>query len=469
MQFSSRESTWDGFFKHPVLWMLIGVVLVVLIVPVRATWHGLWILSIPIAIYAWLAKGEKNTGRFEVGDNCYFMGFVFTLTLITASLILDTDSFFDGGSENAQQLIATIGVALGTSVIGMFARFLLKHGIAEPADEFEQQVYKARRAADTLSATVEDLANAHQVAAERMREYGQDYGEAVEQAQARLLENLVNLTDATGASLQLAGEELSEQARSLVPSIESAVGSLVEGTAAGLDKAFRDASQNVSTTFQATADSFGRDAALLRAQLSAFAKELQEIQSSAVEMRKALQAQIDSIRQGSSNVDRTLEATVSQMLASAKRRDGALEALLGQVAKYGERLGDQLVDLSRSSEPLISDAARSLSGSVGKAGDLLQGSASEVSESLGGLLESIAAVRGSMNDLQTAIGGMQSDMQDQTEIFKGSIASAKSLIDASGEEIQRQSLVDEESLPTHRRSRRRSLWTFLGWRKKVDH
>lgn len=139
--------------KYPLAYCIAGGI-ASLFHSVRAEWWGLFFLSGLIALYAYLAKGERDVGRHEVGDNCYFIGFVYTLAVITVSLIFDAGNLSEGGESDLRSLLKTIGIALGTSLVGMLCRFALKHDIAIPEDEFDRAVSKAAVAANNLESAV---------------------------------------------------------------------------------------------------------------------------------------------------------------------------------------------------------------------------------------------------------------------------------------------------------------------------
>ena len=127
--------------------------------PIRADWWGLLVLGFLICLYAFLAKGERTAERHAVGDNCYIVGFVYTLSIITLSLILDAESMLgaDGQPSELHPLLRTIGIALGTSVVGMFCRFALTQGVEIGEDAFDRAVGRTAIAAAKLDGVVKRL------------------------------------------------------------------------------------------------------------------------------------------------------------------------------------------------------------------------------------------------------------------------------------------------------------------------
>lgn len=148
---------------HPLFYCVAGVVAAAAFKFVRDSWWGIIVLGALIILYAYLAYLGKNKkgaalNPHEVGDNCYFIGFVYTLAVITASLVLDADDLIGAdGDDGLKSLLKTIGVALGTSVVGMTVRFMITHGALAPESEFDQRVEETAQAAANLKGVVEQL------------------------------------------------------------------------------------------------------------------------------------------------------------------------------------------------------------------------------------------------------------------------------------------------------------------------
>lgn len=210
--------------ETPVAYCVIGVLLSVF-PPIRADWWGLLVLGFLIGLYAFLAKGEKTAKRFTVGDNSYIIGFVYTLSIITLSLIFDAESLLGSGGRpgDLHPLLRTIGIALGTSVIGMICRFLLTHGIEVAEDAFDRAVGRTAVAAAKLEGAVTRLepstesiaramgrtASAISAYAERVDAEAATAGESLALAAERMLERTERRVAASLDELSLATKSLS--------------------------------------------------------------------------------------------------------------------------------------------------------------------------------------------------------------------------------------------------------------------
>ena len=147
-----------NLLTSPAAYCVLGTLLAVH-QPIRADWWGLLVLGSLICLYAFLAKGERTAERHTIGDNCYIVGFVYTLSIITLSLIFDAESMLgtDGQPSELHPLLRTIGIALGTSVVGMFCRFALTQGVEIGEDAFDRAVGRTAIAAAKLDGVVNRL------------------------------------------------------------------------------------------------------------------------------------------------------------------------------------------------------------------------------------------------------------------------------------------------------------------------
>ena len=191
----------NKLLNHPVSYCAVGILLAA-VPSIRATWWGLLILGSLVSAYGHCMKDKAEiTNRHEVGDNCYFIGFVYTLAVITLSLAFDAETLLSQGGLG--QLLTTVGIALGTSVIGMLWRFGLTHEEKPPEDEFDRAVRKAAASARTLGDAVEranecvivveksmsQAANAMKAYSERTEEESHKIGRSMNSVAEKLLED----------------------------------------------------------------------------------------------------------------------------------------------------------------------------------------------------------------------------------------------------------------------------------------
>ena len=123
-----------------------------------------------IAVFAFFGYFGNPEKRREVADNCYLLGFLFTLAMVVATL--------QGiGSheirEIANELLSAIGIAMATSVIGMVLRILILDRHFEPADHLTKEY---RIVADRL----QELANSMEESKTAAESYRNDLAELSE-------------------------------------------------------------------------------------------------------------------------------------------------------------------------------------------------------------------------------------------------------------------------------------------------
>ena len=86
-------------------------------------WTVFWPSAITLAyiIYSWRVATALDL-RDQVGDSQYYLGFLLTMVAIAVSMV---DLAVRGGEPNQTALIARIGLALVTSIMGLSSRLML--------------------------------------------------------------------------------------------------------------------------------------------------------------------------------------------------------------------------------------------------------------------------------------------------------------------------------------------------------
>ena len=233
-----------SLLQHPALYCVLGGVLAASFHGVRAEWTGLVVLSALIFLYGFLSHGlSRESNRkvqltpHEIGDNCYFIGFVYTLLVITSALILDASAIVSSADskEALHPLLKTVGIALGTSVAGMLGRFVLTHGAEVPENEFDRITSNIAIAANKLSGTVKRIES----------ETGKFASSLASWSKSMKVhsDTLVDETGKVGASLEKAAEKvmqsLSEQVSTMwekteLTELSAALKKIIEDHRAGM-------------------------------------------------------------------------------------------------------------------------------------------------------------------------------------------------------------------------------------------
>lgn len=153
-----NRDTWIG----PILFgicVLLGMLFIVL--AKMATWPALVVTLVPIFIMCGYA-GATFLPRLrlrddQTGDNLYYMGFLFTLASLAASLYQFTA---DGSAE---QIVQSFGIAIGSTIAGVALRVFFSQMRRDPVeverDARLELAEAARRVRNELDATVMEMSN----------------------------------------------------------------------------------------------------------------------------------------------------------------------------------------------------------------------------------------------------------------------------------------------------------------------
>lgn len=406
----------DKLLQWPVSYCIAGIALAFGFESIRASWWGLIALSGLIVLYAFLTKGDRDERRFQTGDNCYFIGFVYTLSIITASLILDAEKLLDG--ETQQGLLITIGIALGTSVIGMVARFWLTHDIRVSEDALDEAVRKAAVSAAQLAGTVEKLCVAFATAATTIDEQtraGTDnlartittFQSRLDAAAAEAGRGLQTVVDRATDRIDQQASLLSEHTVNVVQELRLGAEAHVEATRSSLDtlasslnnhgqeveaavKRAGEALEQTADTLQMLGDRaverFGQQTSSLSNSATSVLQELQRdadarvrttresldrLSSSLSGYAKELDASVkgvsETLGQGTrqamaqiaDGVSRALQANEAALVKLAQRDDvAAIGRTFAQFSQETSRLSDQVAKLVSAQASLTAEVER---------------------------------------------------------------------------------------------------------------
>ena len=240
-------------------------------------WLGPWpaahfaIVSITAyAFFAWTSQKENPVRADRLGDNCYYLGLVYTLASLIASLII-----IDRGAD-VNALLGNFGVALVSTAAGIVARLLLIQFKSE-TDDVDQ------RARITLAETAQgmqaDLLAASSVFRSLMIEAQESFRISVDRTRNNLeqAEEVVSRVQ----SLDISPDKLNESLFGVISNIEKASTSIsgasdtfqrhtqaLEGTANSVLKA-ETSMANIQATLEQVANTLERQRAATEQVISA--------------------------------------------------------------------------------------------------------------------------------------------------------------------------------------------------------
>ncbi|MDP5129319.1 MAG: hypothetical protein NWQ54_00450, partial [Paraglaciecola sp.] len=168
MQSKERISGWQNSvinqlsLKHIFgIAVAVGAIFIAIGVLVNSFFMGVLLPIAVMAGYCFLVtKRSIDAPRTVVGDSCYYLGFIFTLVSLIASLWLIRDVSEDG-QVNFNQIVSSFGLALVTTVVGLVMRLIITSFGVETKQRQEQierdiehslEVFKGQ--IDTLTSSV---------------------------------------------------------------------------------------------------------------------------------------------------------------------------------------------------------------------------------------------------------------------------------------------------------------------------
>ncbi len=143
-----------------------------------------------IFLYGFLSRRLTGVEPSEIGDNCYFIGFIFTLVVICLSIYLD-------GSRDAtgtEKLLHSVSVGLITSVGGILARFIISYGIREADQDLDSKVRMLSSEVARLSIALQDSVVVTRQYNSKLKDETSTLGENLNRELIRLLEDLAEKT-----------------------------------------------------------------------------------------------------------------------------------------------------------------------------------------------------------------------------------------------------------------------------------
>jgi uncharacterized phage infection (PIP) family protein YhgE len=150
--------------------------------------------AVPVGLMVVYGLVQWSGGQYEyqedrLGDNIYYLGFLFTLVSLMISLLA-----LQQGSILSSVLVRNFGIALATTITGLFGRVILYQLRGEQQDTPEQSMQKlgeqTRQTTFELSRAAEEMRRSYVNIGDSAKEFfnavSATTGQAVEQAVARM-------------------------------------------------------------------------------------------------------------------------------------------------------------------------------------------------------------------------------------------------------------------------------------------
>jgi methyl-accepting chemotaxis protein len=284
-----------------------------------APWPAAILAVVSIVVYAafaWLAQRENPVRADRLGDNCYYLGLVYTLASLIASLIM----IEQGADVNG--LIGNFGVALVSTAAGIVARLILIQLRAE-TDDVDQRARVAL--AETANSMQSDLLLAASVFRGLMIDAQESFRVSVDRTRASVEQSAALAVRLQ--SIELSPELMNNSLLKAIRNIESAAEAI---SAAG------ETVRQQSTAIAGTADAVERaDTGM------AHVREVLEQMAATLEKHRLATQQVIAAMEQQSNQSekftRKLEQNAEEARLATQKVYGALGDLSNSIVSKLQR------------------------------------------------------------------------------------------------------------------------------------
>ncbi len=270
----------------------------------------------------------------QIGDNCYYLGFLFTLTALSIALY-----DFRGLQVQIGTIVSNFGVALASTILGVILRVIFSQMREDPIEVEEQSRYELAQASamlkDELFASVRDMNNFRGV-------MQQSIAESFEEVNEKSKEAILNAAEELAAAAQSINEEIASRNEQLNERFDR-FNDLTQRSVASLETLV-ESMERVRPPNELINDAFNHSVNSMR-QLS---EEIQKIYSVSMQQREATEAAIAASAGGMRDISNNFEKLTGS------------DSPLQRVTSNLENATSSLQSLSRE----VSNASKALTESV---------------------------------------------------------------------------------------------------------
>ncbi|KQN02373.1 hypothetical protein ASE82_08420 [Sphingomonas sp. Leaf230] len=263
-----------------------------------------------MAAYASLILGRYYRARADqIGDNLYYLGFIFTLISLSVSL----SQFSSGGS--AEDIVANFGIALATTLLGVTLRVVFSQMRSDPVETEKEARLQLAEASRRLKVELMNASAEFGMAARASR---QSVNDVIEEMQEKL-----------GATLDAAGERLRESVAQSASGLSGASKGL-EAQIGGAATRLADASESLRAALEASTtrwDDGVRDTSDRNTEFNSVARKLSgAVDRLATRMDKGV-GSVDGIELRFAALAVAAEGLEQRFVGAGLQIDGGVEAI----------------------------------------------------------------------------------------------------------------------------------------------
>lgn len=369
-----------------------------------AGWAALVLLA--YAFCAW-SVGRVRIDPEAIGDNCYYLGFLLTLSSLALTLYQLHDS---PDSIVMRDVISGFGVALSSTILGVFLRvWLMQIRVDMVAHERETRA--------ELHQTARELRTALSSSTAEIKAYTIESLQSAAEREARLRAAGDEAMEANREEIRALGEAVRS---TLEKNISEAAREVTEKTITGIGERL---STDASRSIEAISASFRKisgDFAELRESERAVSKELMEGSEAVLEQRRRLAADMKAMTESIARVPEDISEITGIVSSAAeeagKRMLGSADSSMATITSAADGLNAAIAESTRSV-----DMTR-FRMSVETAASKITDSATALERELAGLSERLSRSTSDL-DLESTAASLQATVKN-LEILSGRIEKA---------------------------------------------
>src|SRR5579883_1022258 len=286
---------------------------------------------VPVGLMVVYGAVQQSSGTYKghedrLGDNVYYLGFLFTLISLLVSLLM----LRPNDSSVSSILVYSFGVALTTTIVGLLGRVILYQLYGEPPEDpvisMQRLGESARQASQELNRVVERVRYTYVEGSQSTKEF---FAEASATARQAVQEIRRSYTD-TSQSIRESFAEAAIAARQM---LDDTAGSM-KAAAAETTGALRQS----ATALHKRIDTIGSRVDAVAAALEQMAQRVREIEIPADLIKARLNPLADVVAQA---LDK-----VAQAAQAAKNSNDRLDASLSQIESDVGRINNAMLKLA---------------------------------------------------------------------------------------------------------------------------
>lgn len=332
--------------------------------------------AITMVLYATVVqfKGTGRLGSDQAGDNCYYLGLIYTLTSLAYAIFL-----FDP-ANTATTIVQGFGIALATTIMGLILRVFFNQTRADLVQTEDTARLELADAAGRLKAELSATVVS-------MNDFGRRTRQSLEELSEAVIASLLGVQSTATSSL---GETIAQTTRSIREIGDEAMRSVTETASRASDAIADTASKSTQAVTEQTNEAVGRAKRLSTATdkvvtgiekhvemlgtvdrtTTGIAAGLTALESAAVATRHSMESisaracEVDKAEAGVADVGRELRDVTAGLTAQFHAFDGAAERFDALIAARLEEVRRTPDEIAKRAADEVQRAAASIRSSL---------------------------------------------------------------------------------------------------------